>query len=114
MDRRVAVTLAVLTREWRTDHRVSELAAAVNLAPSRLQHLFKSHLRISIRQHIQQRRLAEAARLIVSTHLRISEIVYYIGFRDVSNFNHAFRRTFGVAPRDYRRAAGLPDDETRR
>ena len=108
MDRRVAVTLAVLTEEWRIDHRVADLAAAVNLAPSRLQHLFKSDVRMSIRQHVQQRRLTEAARLIATTHLRISEIVYYVGFRDVSNFNHAFRRTFGVAPGEYRRAAALP------
>lgn len=108
MDRRVAVTLAILAEEWRTDHRVSDLAAAVNLAPSRLQHLFKSHLRMSIRQHVLHRRMTEAARLIATTHLRISEIVYYVGFRDVSNFNHVFRRTFGVSPGEYRRSAVLP------
>jgi AraC-like DNA-binding protein len=102
MDRRVAVTLALLTAEWQKEHRLVDLAAAVNLAPSRLQHLFKDAVAMSIREHVRNRRLLEAARLLASTHERVSEIAYYVGFRDVCNFNHAFRRTFGVSPRQYR------------
>jgi AraC-like DNA-binding protein len=108
MDRRVVATLTLLSNDWRNDHRVSDLAAAVNLAPSRLQHLFKDEVHMSIRKHILHRRLVEAARLIATTHDRISEIVYYVGFRDVPNFNHAFRRTFGVSPRQYRHSSALP------
>jgi AraC-like DNA-binding protein len=103
MDRRVAMTLTLLTDEWRKEHRLADLAAAVNLAPSRLQHLFKDAVAMSIGQHLRNRRLREAARLLASTHERISEIAYYVGFRDASNFNHAFRREFGVSPREYRR-----------
>ena len=108
MDRRVAATLFLLSTEWRRDHRVADLAAAVNLAPSRLQHLFKAATQTSIREHLQHRRMEEAARLIANTHDRISEIVYYVGFRDVSNFDHLFRRRFGMSPREYRQAAPLP------
>jgi len=76
----------------------------VNLCPSRLEHLFKQTFHRSIRETVQARRLAEAAKLIAGTYERISEIVYFVGFRDVSNFNHAFRRRFGMSPRAYRRA----------
>lgn len=103
MDRRVAATLAALAADWRRDHRIAELAAAVNLAPSRLQHLFKAAVHTSIREHIRRRRLYEAALRIATTFDRISEIGYAVGFRDVSNFNHAFRREFGMSPREYRR-----------
>lgn len=112
MDRRVVATLALLSNDWRNDHRVADLAAAVNLAPSRLQHLFKDEVHMSIREHILHRRLSEAARLIATTYDRISEIVYYVGFRDVSNFNHAFRRAFGVSPREYRRGSAPPSFAT--
>lgn len=103
------MTRALLDQKWREPHRIAELAAAVNLAPSRLQHLFKLAMKVSIRDLLRARRLEEAARLIAGTYERISEIAYSVGFHDVSNFNHAFRRQFGMCPRDYRRAAQLQE-----
>src|SRR4051794_20370341 len=73
MDRRVSDVLALLDREWRLDHRIEELAAAVNLRPSRLQHLFKDIVRRTIREVVLSRRLEEAAKLVASTYERISE-----------------------------------------
>ncbi len=104
MDRRIIDVLAILDQEWRRDHRVEDLATAVNLHASRLQHLFKEAVQQTIRDVILARRLDEAAKLIATTYERISEIAYFVGFRDISNFNHAFRRRFGIAPRDYRQA----------
>lgn len=75
---------------------------SVNLRPSRLEHLFKEAVNRSIREVIQTRRLDEAAKLVATSYERISEIVYFVGFRDVPNFNHAFRRRFGMSPREYR------------
>jgi AraC family transcriptional regulator len=83
-----------------------DLAASVNLGPSRLEHLIRATLRTSIRELIRTRRIAEAARMLLTTHKRVSEISHDVGFGDVSNFNHAFRRHFGVSPRDYRRRNG--------
>jgi transcriptional regulator GlxA family with amidase domain len=102
MDKRVLEVLTVLESEWRRDHQVEELAMSVNLCASRLEHLFKSDVKRSIREVVHSRRFEEAAKRIASTHERISEIVYFVGFRDVPNFNHAFRRRFGMSPRQYR------------
>ena len=102
MDKRIWDVLSLLEREWRRDHRLEELAMAVNLRPSRLEHLFKEAVNRSIREVVQTRRLDEAAKLIAGSYERISQIVYFVGFRDVPNFNHAFRRRFGMSPREYR------------
>jgi AraC-like DNA-binding protein len=102
MDRRIRDVLSLLESEWRRNHRLEDLATAVNLRPSRLEHLFKAIVKRSIREVIHTRRLEEAAKLIATTYERISEIVYFVGFRDVSNFNHAFRSRFGMSPREYR------------
>ena len=102
MDKRITDVLTLLEREWRRDHRLEDLATSVNLRPSRLEHLFKEAVKRSIREVIQTRRLDEAAKLIGASYERISEIVYFVGFRDVPNFNHAFRRRFGMSPREYR------------
>lgn len=91
--------------------RLEEIAARVGLSPSRLTHLFKQKTRLSIRDFIQASRLLHAAELIASTDERIAQIGYAVGFRDPSNFNHAFKKSFGVSPKQYRsgaRAASPP------
>ncbi|HYU25102.1 MAG TPA: helix-turn-helix transcriptional regulator [Thermoanaerobaculia bacterium] len=107
MDRRVEAVLLRIAAEWQRDLRVADLAASVNLGPSRLEHLFKESVRMSIREMLHRRRMSEAARLLVTTYARVSEISYNVGFRDVSNFNHAFRKEFSVSPREYRRRVGM-------
>jgi transcriptional regulator GlxA family with amidase domain len=105
MDRRVRKAVELLEREWRRTVRVSELAEQVGLGASRLEHLFKTEAKVSIRDYVRERRLAEAASMLESTEERVSIISYTVGFQDVSNFNHAFKRRYGVTPREFREQA---------
>ena len=91
-----------LEKHWHREVSLSELARSVNLGPSRLSHLIRDHANTSIRDFVRRRRIAEAAKLLLTTHQRISEIGYAVGFADISNFNHAFRRELGVSPRAWR------------
>jgi AraC-like DNA-binding protein len=102
MDRRIRRVVQVLDERWRSHVRVDELAQAVGLGPSRLEHLFKEEARTSIRDFIRDRRLSEAASLLLSTEERVSVISFRVGFQHVANFNHAFKKRFGVSPRAYR------------
>lgn len=91
-----------LEERWSSNVRVKELAYHVGLGPSRLEHLFKQEARISIRDYIRERRLAAAAQLLASSVERVSVISFRVGFQHVANFNHAFKKRFGVSPRQYR------------
>src|SRR5688572_16336674 len=102
MDRRVRQVLEILRQDWRRAWRVEELAGHVGLRPSRLEHLFRADAQTTIRDYIRERRLIAAAERIASTWERISVISYDVGFQDVSNFNHAFKKRFGMTPRQYR------------
>ncbi|MEA2328369.1 MAG: AraC family transcriptional regulator, arabinose operon regulatory protein [Thermoanaerobaculia bacterium] len=104
MDRRIEKTIAFLDDALRAPGAVSEIAARVGLSASRLEHLFKGHVRLSIRAYVHERRLRRAAELLVNTDERISQICYAVGFGDPSNFNHAFKKNFGLTPKEYRRA----------
>jgi len=106
MDRRIRSTIELLNRDSDGRISLSDLAQRVGLGPSRLSHLFKSHLNVTIRDFMRERRLAKAAELLATTEERISVICIRIGFRDVPNFNHAFKRHFGLTPREYRRMHG--------
>ena len=101
-DRRVRRVLEVLQAECTRPISIADLSFSVGLGLSRLEALFKAEARMSIREFLHALRLEKAAELIATTDERISQIVYSVGFRDPSNFNHAFKKRFGVAPKQYR------------
>lgn len=102
MDRRVRKTLARLEGGSYGSVSVRELAAQVGVSASRLEHLFKRDVGVSIRQFLMRRRLARAAELLLNTYARISDLHRLAGFTNHSNFDHAFKRQFGVSPREFR------------
>ena len=102
MDRRIKRITSVLDERYKDPPTLEQLAESVSLSMSRLSHLFKAEVGMSIQAYVRERRLLMAAMLLVQTHEHISQIAYAVGFGDVSNFNHAFKRRFGVSPREYR------------
>ena len=112
MDRRVRQVVEILGSEWHEGVCVPELASRVGLGASRLEHLFKANVRTTIRDYVRERRLAEAAAMLTAGHERISSIAARVGFPQVSNFNHAFKKRFGMAPREYREQASIDEVST--
>lgn len=102
MDRRIRRTKSVLDQQYRDPPPIEELAEDVGLSASRLAHLFRDETGLSIQSYIVERRLFMAAMLIVQSDEQISQIAYRVGFGDVSNFNHSFKRRFAMSPREYR------------
>lgn len=104
MDRRIRRVKSVLDEQYRDPPSIHDLAGMVGLSSSRLAHLFRDEVGMSIRSYVVERRLQMASLLIVQTDERISQIAYSVGFNDVSNFNHSFKRRFGASPGQYRAA----------
>ena len=102
MDRRIKRVKTLLEEQYRNPPSVHELAVTVGLSASRLAHLFRDEVGKSVRSFIVDRRLTTAAVLVVQTDERISQIAYGVGFNDISNFNHAFKKKFGMSPGAYR------------
>jgi len=102
MDRRIRRTKSVLDQQYRDPPSLEALAEDVGLSVSRLAHLFRDETGMSIQSYIVERRLLMAAMLIVQSDEQISQIAYRVGFGDVSNFNHSFKRRFAMSPREYR------------
>ena len=102
MDRRIRRVKTVLDQQYRDPPPLEKLAEDVGLSGSRLAHLFRDETGMSIQSYIIERRLFMAAMLIVQSDEQISQIAYRVGFGDVSNFNHSFKRRFAMSPREYR------------
>ncbi len=61
----------------------------------------------SVGEHVNDRRVLVCARALLERDGRrrkIADIAFDAGFRDVSHFNRVFKRSHGLAPRDFRRA----------
>jgi transcriptional regulator GlxA family with amidase domain len=82
---------------------VKDLAAAINLSPSRLEGLFKRLTGQQIGQYLLTLRLGKAARLLESTEMRVKEITFAVGYEHPSSFVRAFRKTYATSPGDYRK-----------
>jgi AraC family transcriptional regulator len=102
MDPRVQLVVKLLEAEPTRAFSLAYLCDRFHMSPSHLQHLFKRDVHMSIREFILRTRLGAAAVMIGTTRERIRQISFAAGFRDISNFNHAFKRQFGVSPREYR------------
>jgi AraC family transcriptional regulator of arabinose operon len=101
MDPRLHTVVGLIRCRPRT--HLQELAAAVGLSSSRLQHLFRDQLGVSIRSFSQAHFLSHAAALLVETHMSVKEIHVAFGFEDASSFCRAFKRLSGASPKAFRR-----------
>lgn len=64
-------------------------------------HLIKQKYGISIHQYITKKRL-DMCKNALTSELNISEIFHRYGFRDYSSFYRAFKKEFGLSPKEYR------------
>lgn len=100
MDPRVCTAVDLIKRNPNVTLR--ELARAVCLSPSRLQHLFVEEHSMSMRAFAQRERLSRAAYFLADTHMSVKEIRALVGFADPSSFCRAFKKRYGAAPKTFR------------
>jgi AraC-like DNA-binding protein len=96
----------ILANLHRTDLTVASVAKRHHISPRYVQMLFESE-GTSFSRFVRDNRLGRAHRMLASprhAERSIAAIAYEAGFSDLSNFNHAFRRTYGMTPSDVRRA----------
>lgn len=76
--------------------------------PSRQQHLdavskeFQALSGLSVMAYAREQRLQRARRLLTKSEKAIKVIAHEVGYRHDSDFVTAFRKRFGVTPRNYR------------
>ncbi len=100
MDRRIQAVINRMQSNPATEF--SELAALVNLSPSRLRHLFKVEAGQTPRQFLRELRLQRAEVLLRTTFLTVKEIASQLGLANSTHFVSDFKKVYGVSPAAYR------------
>jgi len=102
-DYRIQVVIDFITSDLSREHSLDELAQAANLSTSRLRHLFKEQIGITLAQFHRDIQMQEAKKLLETTFLTVQEVRNKIGITDEWSFLRAFKRVFGLTPSEYRR-----------
>lgn len=80
---------------------VEMLADKVGLSRVHVHRKLKELMNTSARDLIRSIRLKQAATLLQSKKLTVSEVAYATGFSNLSHFSTAFREFYGISPTDY-------------
>ncbi len=79
-----------------------ELSHMVHLSMTKLTRGFSSFYGMPIHQYVIEQRLAQAAQLLLEGDWNVSEVAAIVGYGKASNFAAAFKKRYGVAPKNYR------------
>lgn len=81
---------------------ISDISKHVGISESRLSHIYKEQLGISILQHIINKRLT-IARDMLKIGFPINEVYIKCGFPDYSLFLKTFKKKYGISPKVYQK-----------
>lgn len=95
--------LLLLEKNLHAETGPRKLAAGLNVTPDHLSATLRLATGKSAIQHIQERLMLEARRLLAHSRLDVAEIAYHLGYEDVSYFGRVFRRNEGMTPGEFRR-----------
>ncbi len=97
---------AWIMRELENRFTVQDLARALGTSPRHLVRAFRQDHGVSVNEYIQQKRVQEAARLLLNTELSVKQIAAKVGFEDLQHFNKVMRSRTGASPRGFRELSG--------
>lgn len=84
-----------------------DIAAFLNCSVSKMQRGFSAAFGQPIGDFIVKRRLTQASRLICNSNLSLAEVAEEVGFADAFSLSKAFKKCFGISPREYRRISSV-------
>ncbi|MEK3890491.1 helix-turn-helix domain-containing protein [Bacillus sp. FSL K6-3431] len=103
VDLRVQEVLQIFSENLKESHTLESISRKVSLSPSRLSHLFREQIGVSIMATLLSIRLRQAARLLEFTNRSISEVAGDVGFSSPFYFTKQFTAFYGMNPRDFRK-----------
>lgn len=84
----------------------NEIGAAFYLVPEYLSKLYKKRTGVNLKDYINDYRMEQAKKLLLSSRRSVSDIAVDVGFDNLSYFSTLFKKNIGMTPLEYRRQHG--------
>lgn len=84
---------------------LGQIAQDVHVSPFHLCKLFRRSTGMTFTEYVSRRRTEKAKSLLLNPQLRVSEIVYEVGFQSLTHFNRIFKKLVGESPTRFRARA---------
>jgi two-component system response regulator YesN len=81
---------------------LADVAKASHLSVSRLAHIFKEQMGITIIDYLTSVRIERAKQLLLATDQNCTEICFEVGYNNQSYFTRTFKGFVGMTPRQFR------------
>jgi two-component system response regulator YesN len=81
---------------------LADVARASHLSVSRLAHIFKEQMGITIIDYLTNVRIERAKQLLLATDQNCTEVCFEIGYNNQSYFTRTFKGLVGMTPRQFR------------
>lgn len=81
---------------------LADAARYLYVSESTVSQTFRNKMGVSFHQCLTQRRLI-AAKQLIQENVQLEDVAIRVGFPDYSTFYRAFKKQFGISPRQYRK-----------
>ena len=111
--RAVQAIMDYLERNYASDVRVADAAAAAFLSPEYASRLVKKETSFTIKWALNQIRMRHAQELLIQTRMPVADISRAVGYKDTRGFYKMFAKHFGITCTEMRsRFSGVEQKES--
>ena len=113
-DEEVAKAISFIRRNVRRPIQVTDVVAATALSRRTIQKRFRTTLKRSILQEIKRVRIQEIIRLLMETHMSVSEIAVTMGYSGPEHISRYFHKATGMSLLAYRKRYSSAHPQTKK
>ena len=101
-DKLYTQALSAIEKRLATPPSLVELASMLGTNERKLTEIFRRRVGMTVFDYFSEMRLETARHLLIESQMRIQVIAGHVGYRNAGDFTRAFRRRYGLSPREYR------------
>ena len=80
---------------------LQEISDFVGITKNHLSHQFSKECHEKLRDYIHRVRIEEAKKLLLTTGMKVYEVCYEVGYKNVESFSRMFKKLTGISPNKY-------------
>ena len=109
---RVGLAREILLKRLESPPSLHQLAREAGLNENKLKSGFRQLYGSSVFGYLRNHRLEKAREILEAGRMNVSETAFSVGYASLSHFSRAFRRRYGLNPKDYlQHPRSLPPSE---